>query len=1075
MKVICLRILVLIMLFAPFQAIAQEAYIRGVVSDNSGPLPGATVALYNKDNRAVFGKITDMNGEYNIRIPADQDVVMIVFSFIGFKTNSIKYTKQAIQNVKLIEDNLILETVDVVARAIDRDAMGIDTKALGGARQKIDLDDLQDMAVTSVGDMLQGKIANMDLVASSGAPGAKMSIRIRGTASLNSTNEPLIVINDIPQSDINISSDFDFGTATEEDFGSLVNISPSDIQSIEVLKDASATAIWGAQAANGVLLITTKVGRKSAPRFQITQKISTSIEPKKMPLLNAKEYVTLMQDALWNKVRDDEYTNLHMLQQFQDIRYNPNYKYFNEFNQDVDWLDYLITVPINSETNFSMEGGGDKATYRFSASYLTDKGTTIGENFKRINTRLNLNYQFSNKFRVASEFSYSEGNRNSAYIYENQHPRDVARRKMPNLTPFILDDAHNFTDEYFNQPKESIQGYLVNPIALANDAKSNRTNRDANIQFNLNYKILSNLQFNTQVSFSLNTSASKSFLPVSATGVAMNDENYNKASESSDQSNNLYISTLLNYNKRFAEKHSITVAVRFNATDNASTHFSLSSYGNPTPSLGDPSNNGNLLHVAASKGQGRNVAFIGSVSYSYKDRVNLNAAFRQDGNSGAGRNSRWVTFPSLSASWYLNEEPFLKDVEWLSDLRPRIGWGRSGTSPYGSSTYAGTYEALSMGYVDMTAIKPNSMQMNNLSIETVQSYNYGLSVGLLSEKITFSFDYYTKKSYDLLQKDMRIQSTTGYSSIPWFNDGSILNQGWEFNINGNNFIRYGDFRVSANFNISRNENEVVDLPMNLEYQSPSVSNGSYSNKIMEGRPLGSFFGFRYMGVYQNIEETYARDRSGNIIKDVDGENIITRVNGTHRQRPGDAKYYDVNFDGIIDKYDVVYLGNSQPLFLGGASITFMYRGISLRTSAAYRIGQSVINRALLNAESMEGGNNQATSVLRRWRYEGDDTDIPRALWGTNYNSLGSDRYVNESSFMKIKDITLSYRLQDPACKRLRLKGVYLYLTAYDPFTITKYKGQDPEVGIPGGFHQLAEDNSLSPRSRRFAFGITVDF
>ena len=1074
MKVMCFRIMVLMLLLVSFQAVAQENIMRGVVTDADGPLLGATVALYNKDNRAVFGVITDANGEYFIRIPANQGIVKVVFSFVGYKTKEVKYTQQAVLNIKLQEELTALDEVVITAKAINKDAMGMDTKALGGARQKIDLDDLQDMVVTSVGDMLQGKIANMDLVATSGAPGAKMNIRIRGTASLNTSNEPLIVIDEIPQPDIDISSDFDFGTATEEDFGALINISPSDIQDIEVLKDASATAIWGAQAANGVLKITTKRGKKSKPTFEVTEKISTSLEPKKMPLLNAKEYVTLMNDAIWNRIRDNEYTDLGLLNQYQDIRYNPNYKYFREFNQDVDWLDYIVQTPINSETNFSMSGGGDKASYRFSIGYLTETGTTVGEDFKRVTSRLNLDYRFSNKLQVFSQFSYAEGDRNSMYN-SGGTPREIARRKMPNLTPFVLDGEGNFTNEYFNQPSTSIQGSLPNPIALANDAVNNAINRNAGVNFNLDYRMLYNLRFQATVSFTLSTTKSKSFLPVSATGASMNSDNYNLSTDNNSQTNSLYMTAFLQYFTEFWKRHKINASARFTAQDNESSNYGSKSHGNPVPSLSDPANNGNLSSVYAGKSQTRNVAFVGSFLYTYNNRINLNFAFRTEGSSKTGRDSRWGTFPSLNASWYLNEEPFLRGCEWLSDLRPRIGWGISGSSPSGSSTYAGTYEALGMNYVDMTAIKPSSMQLNKLKWQTVQQQNYGLDFGIFQDRFHMAFEYYIKTTHDLLQQNMKIQSTTGYSTIPWFNDGSIQNKGWELYLRGNSVVKIGDFRVNLDFNISRNRIKVLDLPMNLEYQTPEVKNGAYTNKVMEGRPLGSFFGFRYLGVYQNVDETYARDRDGNVIKDAYGKNVVTRINGTFRQRPGDAMYYDVNKDGVIDKYDVVYLGSSQPLFLGGGGMTLMYRGISLRASVAYRVGQSVINRALLNAEMMEGGNNQSTSVLRRWRYEGDDTEIPRALWGTNYNTLGSDRYVNKSSFMKVKDITLSYRFQKKTLQRMRLRGLYLYLTCYDPFTITKYKGQDPEVGIPNSFKDLAQDNSLSPRARRFAFGITVNF
>lgn len=1058
--------------FLPITAFAQEEVIlKGVVRDAKEPLVGVTVSLYNQENRAIGGVISGVNGEYFIKMPKNDKVVKVVFSFIGYKTRYIPYTNQTKLDITLKSDVNVIEEAVVTARKIEKDVLGIDTKALGGARQKVDVAELQDMAVTSVADMLQGKMANVDLIASSGAPGAKMTIRIRGTASLNASNEPLIVIDDVPQ-DIDIDQSFDFGTATVEDFGTLVNIQPADIQSIEVLKDASATALWGAKAANGVLQITTKRGSRSKPTFQITEKVAMSIEPKRIPMLNAKEYVTLIQDAIWNRVRDDGYKNLGLINHYQDIRYNPNYKYFREFNQDVDWLGYIVKTPINSDLNFNMSGGGDKATYRFSVGYLGEKGTSVGEDFKRITSRLRLTYDFSDKIKFISSFHYSEGNRNSSY----GGPRWIAQRKMPNLTPFILDENGGFTDEYFNQPTNSVQGPLYNPVALANDAINKSIYRNAGVNFDISYDISKDLRFVGLVAFTINSNSSKLFMPVSATGASMEDDDYNKTGDFKNYSNSLYLNVGFNYRKSINENHFIHASTRFQAQDNSGGNYSSNSKGNSSPKLADPASSGVLAGLGAGSWQARSVAFVTSVLYTYKNRVNLNIAFRTDGSSKAGRSSRWGTFPSINGSWYMQREPFMERFkDWLYEFKPRFGWGISGISPSGSSTYAGTYEALNSNYVDLTAIRPNSIQLNKLRWEMLSSYNYGLDIGVLNDKYHLTLEYYVKTTTDLLQRNMAIQSTTGYSTIPWFNDGSLRNQGWEVYFRANNFIKSGDFRVSMNFNISRNRNTVLDLPMNLEHVSPNVKNGAYINKIMENRPLGSFFGFRYLGVYQNFDETIARDKFGNVIKDTEGKNITTKINGKFRQRPGDAKYYDVNYDGIIDKYDVVYLGNSQPIVMGGGSVTFFYKSLSLRTSVAYRIGQSVINRALLNAESMSGGDNQSRSVLRRWRYEGDATEIPRALWGENYNTLGSDRYVQKASFLKFKDITIAYRFDKSFVKKLNLTGIYVYLTSYDPFTLTSYKGQDPEVGIPGNFYSLAEDNSLSPRARRFAFGITVDF
>lgn len=646
------------------------------------------------------------------------------------------------------------------------------------------------------------------------------------------------------------------------------------------------------------------------------------------------------------------------------------------------------------------------------------------------------------------------------------------------MTPFVLDKDDNMTDEYFRAPADCIQGKMQHPIALANDSRNNALARSVGMNFALRYTPIVGLVVNGNASFSLNTSNTKQFLPASATaGSWQNAESYNYGNDLSSNRNRIYVSLNSNYTKFFNEReHEVTAAFTFNANDASSGSYSAYTGNNPSIDLSDPGANGKIVGIGAGKSQNRDVAFVGTLFYSYKMRYKINALIRTEASSVTGRNSRWGTFPNVNFQWEAANEKFAKGWKsWLADLRFRASWGRSGNSPTGSSTYAGTFEALTQGYVDLTAIKPSSMQLDKLKWEITDQWNVGLNFGILGDNIHMDMEYYIKTTNDLLQKNMKIQSSTGYDKVPYFNDGRMRNEGWEISLTARNIVKYGGFRLSADFNISRNRNTVLELPMTMEFTSPEVKNGSYANKIIEDRPVGSFFGFRYLGVYQNFDETIARDKYGNVIKDAEGKNVTTRISGTHQQRPGDAKYYDVNYDGIIDKYDIMYLGNSMPLFNGGGSVTLEYKGIRLRSSLAYRIGQSVINRARMNAEMMVNADNQSTSVLRRWRNEGDDTEIPRALWNKGYNSLGSDRYVEKASFVKIKDITLSYRFPKNVAERMYLRGLYVYLTSYDPFAFTNYKGQDPEVGLPSGYNNLAEDNSLSPRPRKFALGLTIDF
>lgn len=1071
MKFIYVKILFLCLALLPLEVLAQGT-LKGIVRDQDGILVGATVFWQNSANRVISGVTTNENGEYFLPIPPNAKELSIMFSFIGLKTQQIKYTGQKVLNITLAPEATSLDEVVVSAKAKQRDNMGLISDDLGVARQKLDLDDFQDMAVTSVEDMLQGKLTNVDIIAGSGDPGVKSSIRIRGTSSLNASNEPLIVIDGTP-TDTDIDEDFDFGTADVEDFGSLINISPNDIQSIEVLKDAAATALWGSTAANGVLLITTKRGQRGKPSFSVSQKFSTSWEPKAIRMLNANEYVTLMQDALWNKAQFSGFkqSDVKAFQEdYKEIRFDPSYEYFDEFNQETDWLSLVVQNPFNSETDFSMSGGGDRATYRFSVGYLTEKGTTIGTDFKRITARLNLDYYLSKKLKVSSSFSYAEGNRNQPY----SSPRNEAMTKMPNMSPWVLDENGNPTDEYFTAPKGTLQGKQGNPLAMVNDSKNNTRSRTMDAKFNLNYTILAGLRLTANIAFTLTTNKNKLFYPSQASGLDWFKTDFNKALDGNSNGVKVYTNTNINYNKAF-QKHHFTLSATLQTTENNSSSHKSTIAAIGSGELADPSGNGKVTQMSSSDSQNRKIGINGSFQYNFGDRYIATAQIRSDANSSTGRNSRWGTFPSLSAQWHISNESFIKSAAWVSDIRIKGSWGKTGNAPKGSFTYVGTLTPED-SYMDQAAIKPNSMQLNKLKWETTTSYNFGIVASFFNDKVSIDFDYYRKWTDDLLQSNMGIASSTGYSSVGWYNSGKTENQGFELAINLNKIVDVNGFTFSvSNLNIARNRNKILELPDNKEEEAYKEQNAKYANKQIEGRPLGAFFGYNCLGVYQNTNETYARDQEGNVMRDVYGQEVITSIFGKQQVYPGDARYADHNYDGIINKYDMVYLGNSMPFITGGGAVRFGYKGLSLRASFHFRLGQKVINQSRMDMENMYGASNQRRSVLKRWRYEGDDTDIPRALYGAGYNYLGSDRFVENNSFLKCKDITLSYSLPKRIVQRWGLSRCNFYVTTYNIFTITKYKGQDPETSIPSGFSQLAQDNSLTPRARKVALGITVDF
>lgn len=1077
MKINTKIIFLLCTLCLPLTLLSQNM-LKGIVRDNKDVLIGATVYITNENKRVLGGMATGENGEYLLKIP-EGEKLSLVFSFVGYKSKTIPYKKQQVLNVTLEDETSMLSEVTVSTQKVERDMMGVPDKNQGVARQKISMEEMREMQATSIEDALQGRMANVDIIASSGDPGAKMSIRIRGTSSLNASSEPLIVIDNIPY-DTEINSDFDFATANEEDFGALVNISPSDIESIEVLKDAAATAIWGSKGANGVLVITTKRGTQGKTRFSISQKIDYKREPKQIPMLDGRQYVTMIQDGMWNTLWDEGFgVYMDKIKSYDEINFNPAYPYYDEYNQNTDWTDLITQTGLTSETNFSMSGGGDRALYRFSVGYLNEGGTTIGTNFDRLSTRLNVDYNFSTKLRVSAGFSFAQGNKDNNYSGDGaKSAREEARLKMPNMSPFLINDAGEMTSAYFN-PITYFQGSWdsnkrFNPLAMVNDSFNNTMNRDIRMTFNLRYSILSNLTFQSDIGFDIGSSKNRKFLPQSVTGVSFTHKDFNRSEDNMSEDLAINMNHKLIYNKMFNDGQQFILTAMLQTNDYSTSNYSSVVSGISSIDVSDPTAQGKIVSLASGNSKNRTVGMVFNAHYNYKERYMINGGYRYEGNSRMGRSTRWGGFPSISATWRVSEESFLKSVEQINDLKIRASWGQSGNSPSGSFPYIGKFSGKG-NYINKPAVAPETIQLDHLKWEIVTQKNIGLDFAMLNNNINVTLDIYDKVTDDLLQKDVKISGTTGFPKVSYLNSGKVRNYGWEFRFDVRNVIKAGDFNMSLNMNIARNRNEIQELPSNMKSNDYTFGNGNYAQRVKIGEPLGSFYGYKYLGVYQNEAETAARDMNGDIVRDMNGNPVRTRIKNMTMQ-PGDAHYMDINYDGVINDYDVVYLGNSMPIITGGFGINLAYKDFKLRTFFQYRVGQTAINRARLESENMYGTNNQSTAVLKRWRHEGDQTDVPRALNNRGYNWLGSDRFVDDASFLRLKQLTLSYSLPKVLMNRWGLTKVDVYLTGYDLLTWTKYGGQDPEVGfVKHSLYEYAEDKSFTPRPIRMALGLSLDF
>ncbi len=1071
--------IIFIMLLSAVGMMAQEQVLTGKVTEKldngtQEPIIGANVVLVNNQNRYIKGAVTDIDGNYMIQVPSDVKNLKVKATYIGMKAVTVNYNGQTEINFAM-ESEAMLQEVTVTGNRGGRDGMGISRLEQTSAVQKVDLASIvENSPVTSVEEALQGQVAGLDINLG-GDPGARSSIRIRGTSSLSASNEPLIIIDGVPQ-DVDITDDFNFSTANEEDFGALLNIAPANIESIEVLKDASATAIYGTKGANGVLLINTKRGSMGKTKFSFSSKFTAKREPESIPLLNGAQYVSLMQDAIWNAANAKGIGNasseMNMLFNNPEINYDPSYRYYDEYNVDTDWLDAVKQDAIITDNNFSMTGGGEKAVYKFNLGYYDEQGTTVGTGVQRLSTGMKITYNFSDRLRVRTDFSFSNTNKDANAL---SSVRSMAQKKMPNLSPYWIDDQTKLpTDVYFSRD-EDFQGAYdsnYNPVAMVKEGYNKTTQRDEKMTITLQYDFPFNLQYQGWVSLNMRTTKNKQFLPQVATGVLWTSSYANRSVDASTDAFSLQTENKLIYNSTFAEKHKIIATGLIKTSDSESFSYTSSTYGNASANLSDPI----VGSVVASSGSGnserRSVSLIGQAVYSYDNRYVLRGTINHEGNSTMGKEKRWGTFPAFGASWNIEQEHFWSDSfkKWFNEGKIRFGYGWSGTSPSGASIYLGAYKSLGQ-YMNMAAITPDRMQLDNLKWESTREMDFGIDLRLFN-KLTFTFDYYDKLTDDMLLKDTKLPTTTGYGSVKYINSGKMSNKGVEIRFEYQIF-RNKDWTISANANISRNINKVKELPSTWVMDNYSFGNGNYALRIVENAPVGSFYGYKYLGVYQNVEETYARDAQGQVMYDWQG-NVITMRNGTVQTYPGDAKYEDVNHDGVINENDIVYLGNANPKFFGGGGFQIRWKDLTLTTFFYGRYGQKVINGARISLENMYGKNNQSTAVLHRWRAEGDQTDIPRALYGMGYNYLGSDRFVEDASFIRLKTLSLSYNFPKKWLKKWGISKLNVFATGYDLFTWTKYKGQDPEVSMPSAT-SLVRDNATTPVSRRFAVGLNLDF
>ncbi len=1087
-------------LFCSFLAMptfAQKAgdMISGNVSDDIEGLMMVNVVEIDASNRVVAHGVTDVNGNFSFRIHNPKDKLRI--SYVGYETQiiPIRGTSYKIR----MKNNTQIKEVVIKGSKITP-AMGglpIPERELTMASQTIDMKEFEGMSMTSVDEALQGRIAGLDIIANSGDLGAGMTMRLRGVSSIYGNSEPLIVVDgNIFESDY--QEGFDFYNATEDQFAELLNVNPNDIQSITVLKDAAGTALWGVRGGNGVIEIRTKRGQKGPTQVQYSYFATLTHQPEGMRILNGDQYTMLMKEAYYNPRLSDAASDI------REFNYDPSFSEYEQYNNNTDWLGAVKKNGLEQQHYVTLSGGGEKARFRIGAGYDHQTGTVIMQKLQRFTTRVAFDYFISDRITVQTNFNltYSDNKKNAGGLLE------MAYKKMPNLAIYEQDADGNDTPFYYHMLQSANSAFngnqkgIQNPVALAHEAKSEQEVYRIQPEFVLKYKLLGTtneshqLDYEGRIRFDIENVYDDSFNPSSLVTEGWTSSSANKPTSNANKSRSLTTTHRLTFTPHFNnENHSLMTMFQFQLTDGNSKSQSNSSYGLPYGSIQSTIADGVISGMSTGTGQNRSMNMLVTAHYAYKGKYMADLTVRRDGNTSFGEDKRWGTFPAISFRWNVTDEPWMQNVKWLSMLSIRPSWGYAGNL-VGGYLYLSKY-ASGESYNGNGSIYPSNIRLNNLQWESHEDWNLGFDFGLFDGMITGDVNMYLTNITKMLMPNRAISSSTGFTSFAYQNLGEMRNSGWEFRIDAHDFVKIGKkFRLSANISFNNNRNVLTEMDptvlanMNGEF---SRNNGSYLSRVQLNNAYGSIYGFRYKGVYQYSKYTpeevpgvsgpnapVARDAEGNVIIDKYGLTVpmvfcYNNQDNTYiyEFKGGDAIYEDVNHDGQINELDIVYLGNSLPKVTGGWGFKVDYGPWSLNAQFNFRFGNKIVNGARMNAESMYSNENQSTAVNWRWRVEGDIAPIPRALHDAGYNYLGSDRFVESGSFMRLNSLVLNYRLSPTLLKQIGVKGLTLSLNARNLFVLSRYSGCEPEVSPGRG--NVATDNAKTPRSRTYSLRAVLTF
>lgn len=999
----------------------QQRTITGTVTDNldGATLPGVAVLVKG----TTVGTTTDINGQYSLEV--DQTAAVLRFSFMGMRTEEREIRSQNVINVRMESENIGLDEVVVIGYG------SVKRSDLTGSVASVNMEELAEIPATSFDKKMQGRVSGVQVTTLSGQPGGATSVKIRGGNSIMAGNEPLYVVDGVL-----MESQQNFSWIGGPAENGLSSINPNDIESMEVLKDASATAIYGARGANGVVIITTKKGKAGKDKITFSAYLGLQKKASDVQVMNASEFAKLYDEAGYNA---------------NPVGYQPLYPNPDSLGQGTDWQGEIFRDAPMQNYQLTFSGGSDKTRYSVSGDYFLQDGIIVGSDFTRYSFRVTLDHQVNDRLKVGTSMGY---NKTRSHTVPTDTPGgffpgvvNTALTFNPVLPVFDQEGNYTLTDP-------NADAWLDNPVAVTRivDAVSNINRLLGNVY--LEYTLFTDLTFRTSLAADIYHQTQDMYTPRTVYSGSFND---GQARFATTDLQTLLTENTLSYQKKFGQIHQISAVAGFTFQKNTSRTFIDIATNFPNDILGyyGIENAEDMPTIYSSFAESAIVSYLGRVNYNLMERYLLTFTGRVDGSSRFGRNNRYAFFPSVAIAWRLIQEDFIKSTGVFSDLKLRVSYGKSGNDRIPDFFYIRTIggtEYYFNGGSPAFGFAPRVPGNDILKWETTNQFDVGLDMGFFDSRIAFTTDYYYKKTIDMLYSS-EIPYTTGYP-VYLENIGSMKNSGVELSLRTANLI--GRFKWNTDFNISFNNNRILDLggkTLYIDNDTYKLKIGSWS-VIQESEQMGSFFGLEADGIWQ-LDEASEAARYGDV--------------------PGDFKYVDQNNDGVIDANDRKIIGHALPKFFWGMNNTFSYGNLTLDIFIQGQHGNQILNSNRFELESGNGLSNASVDMLNRWTPENPSNEFPRANRNADYLKM-SDRYLEDGSYIRVKVITLSYNLPAAWMKTLRLDNARFYVTGENLLTFTKYTGFDPEVSRFGFDNtRMGYDYGGYPSAKTYILGVILNF